>query len=177
MVEKRLPQTEARLSISTFFEVELLNDDGTSAGKTKLGSIENVKENNPRPTNPRYQADDDNPGDIIERIPNLVDRTLVITKAVLNIRDMIQSFGSADMNDIIDMRKPFNIIKKEKYPENVGGPATKVTKYLGCWMHDNPKEYNIAGGSLKMIQNATIGYTRKEVTTVDLDKGAEEVIG
>ena len=150
---KKLPQTNARLSISAYFEVEIVDDDGSITGAVKLGSIESFRESNPRTTEPRYQFDDDDPGDIIERIPTLVDRRLTIDKAILYTEDLLQAFGSADLIDIIDMKKPFNIIKHEKYPENLGGPSEKITKYVGCWFHDNPKTYNLTG-ALKIVQSA-----------------------
>jgi len=170
----KIPNTKARLSISTTFEVVILNDDGSTLTTKKLGSIEEFREGNRRPTDPRYEFDADNPGDIVERIPQVVERTLNITKAVLNIRDMIQAFGSADMIDVIDMHKPFNIKKKEKYPDSLGG-GTKVTVFEGCWFHDNPKTYNLTG-ALKVIQNAEIGYTKRVVTggAHENDVGAEE---
>jgi len=171
MVDRRIPETEARLSISAYFQVEVEDADGNTVVK-KLGSIEQFREGNPRRTEPRYQFDDDDPGDIVERIPVLVDRTLNIDKAVLYNKDLIQAFGSADMTDIIEMKKPFVIIKHEKYPESLGG-GQKVTRYEGCWFHDNPKTYNLTG-ALKIVQSAEIGYTRRRVTSrPGVDEGAD----
>jgi len=73
-------------------------------------------------------------------------------------------FGTTDFVDIIDQNKPFTIVKVEKAPTG-SNVANKATVYTGCWFHDNPKEYNITR-ELKMIQEATIGYTKRFVATV-----------
>ena len=163
-----IPQTNARLSYSAKFAIVPSDVDPTkplTMSQLKfLGSIERFEERNPRTTAPRYEINADNPGEIMERIPTLVDRTLSIQRAIMYNADLMQSFGTTDLYDIIQQDKPFAIVKIEKAPAN-SGVSDKATVYTGCWLHDNPKEYNITR-ELKMVQTADIGYTRRFVTSL-----------
>ena len=174
MADIQIPNTEARISTSMYLEAILKDDGGNEAGRSVIGAVEEFRERNPRDTNPRYQFDADRPGDIVERVPNLVDRIINIKRAVLNVTDLIQALGTADMADLIDMYKPFGLVKKEKYPPKFGG-GIKTTIFDGCWLHNNPKAYSL-GTDLKIIQDAEIGYTRRRPSTHNNDKGLAEKI-
>ena len=162
----RIPKTKGKLSLSAKFFVSL--DSGASTadipagvpnGKfTWIGSMERFEEANPRSTTPRYQLDYDDPGEIIERLPGLVDRTLTITKTVLYNEDLMSVFGTSDLNDIIGQDSPFAIAKVDKDPDG----NLKTTLFTGCWLHANPKAYNMST-ELKMVQTAEIGYARRYV--------------
>lgn len=129
-----------------------------ASGET-IGAIESFSEATPRSTEPRYELDADTAGDLVERIPQLVDRSLTVNRAVLYTSDMLAAFGFSDIEDIADQNLPFVVVKVERAPE--GSPApTRTTVYTGCWFHDLPKSYDI-GGNLKVMQDVTIGYTRK----------------
>ena len=133
-----------------------------SESSVKIGSIESFSEASPRSTEPRYELDADLAGDIVERIPQLVDRTLTINRGVLYSRgDILQAFGFDDIFDIADQNVPFVIMKVEKAPAGVN-VQDRTTAYEGCWFHDLPKSYDI-GGNLKVMQDVSIGYTRKRV--------------
>jgi hypothetical protein len=166
----KLAKTTARTSLSAQFAV--FPDDlnitdnfdiaAINAAKKVIGAIERFTEANPRATTPRYELDYTNGGEIQERIPGLVDRTLTIERAVLYTSDMLNIFGTARLDDIIENYKPFSIMKTEIAPEGNLEP-TRVTIYTGCWFHDNPKEYNLTG-NLKIIQSVNIGYTKRFVS-------------
>ncbi len=167
----QLPKTKARLSTSAKFFVSPDDIAETStlniaslANLKAIGSVERFAEANPRATDPRREINYDDPGEILERIPQLVERTLTIVKAVLYTQDLLNMFGTSDFVDIVDQNKPFTIVKVETAPADSGVP-NKATVYTGCWFHDNPKEYNITR-ELKMIQEATIGYTKRFVASV-----------
>ena len=174
-----LPKTNARLSISAKFWVSLADVSDTQVIPTgvdkprSLGSIESFVEANPRSTDPRYEINSDTPGEILERIPQLVNRSITIKRAVLYTEDLLGMFGTTDMDDIVDQNKPFTIFKVEASPAvTVAGTSTsgstvagsKTTIYTGCWFHANPKSYDISGG-LKMVQEAEIGYAKRFVVT------------
>lgn len=127
----------------------------------KVGAIKTFSEKTPRSTTPRYELDADVAGDIVERIPGLVDRTLNVNRAVLYSSDILQAFGFTDAIDIIDQNVPFVVVKVERGPEN-SGVQTKTTMYTGCWFHDLPKSYDMSG-DLLIMQDLEIGYTRKFV--------------
>jgi hypothetical protein len=118
-------------------------------------------ERSPRTTEPRYELDADIAGDIVERIPRLVDKTLTINRAVLYSADMLEAFGFSDAQEIIDQAVPFVVVKVERAPSGSGIP-TRTTVYEGCWFHDLPKTYDLSG-DLKIMQDVEIGYTRKLV--------------
>lgn len=164
----KLPKTQARLSTSAKFFVTLSDVSNTTnidlSSLTALGAVERFTEANPRATNERYEINSDNPGEIVERIPELVKRSLTIQKAVLYTQDLLNMFGSTDFNDIMDNYKPFTIVKVEVAPEG-SNVQSKATIYTGCWFHENPKSYDITS-SLKMMQEATIGYTNRFVANV-----------
>ena len=166
----KIPNTGARIATTVTIRaivgdvnVDTLNDAAAlaalSTSSVKIGAIKSFSESTPRNTVPRYELDADNPGEIVERIPQLVDRTLTINRAVLFTGDMLAAFGFSDINDIIDQNVPFVIIKVEKAPTQSAIPD-KTTVYQGCWFHDLPKEYSLEG-DLLVMQNVTIGYTRK----------------
>jgi len=133
-----------------------------SESSVKVGAIESFSEASPRSTEPRYELDAETAGDIIERIPQLVDRTLTINRGILyNTGDILEAFGFTDIDDIADQNIPFVIMKVEKAPEGVNVPD-RTTLYEGCWFHDLPKTYDI-GGNLKVMQDVAIGYTKKRI--------------
>jgi hypothetical protein len=132
-----------------------------SESSVKIGAVKTFSEKSPRTTEPRYELDADIAGDIVERIPKLVDRTLTINRAVLYSADILDAFGFTDISDIIDQNVPFVVVKVERAPEGSGIP-TKTTLYEGCWFHDLPKSYDL-GGDLQVMQDVEIGYTRKLV--------------
>lgn len=168
----KLSQTDAQLATSITIRalkrdpnISSLTDEEAirelSEKSVKIGAIESFTEATPRPTNPRYQLDADKAGDMIERIPQLVDRTLRISRAILYTADIFQAFGFTDIVDIADQNIPFTIVKVERVPE--GSTAiTRTTAYEGCWFHDNPRTIDI-GGDLKVMQDVEIGYTRRFV--------------
>jgi hypothetical protein len=176
----KLPVTKARLGISVQFVV--FSDDldmskladgfdvaSLTSSKLVIGSIEKFSESNPRKTTPRYELDYTNGGEIQERIPGLVDRTLNITRAVLYGSDMLNiaydGAKSFRIDDVIENYKPFSIMKTEIAPEGNTEP-TRTTIYTGCWFHDNPKSYDLTG-NMKIIQDVEIGYVRKFVSPTD----------
>jgi hypothetical protein len=169
----RLPKTDAKLTTSITIRalkeevnVDTLSDvaavQALSESSVKIGAVRSFSEASPRTTIPRYEIDADKAGDIVERIPQLVDRTLRINRAILYTADMFQAFGFTDINDITDQNKPFVIVKSERAPEG-SGVVTRTTVYSGCWFHDNPKTYDM-GGDLQVLQDVEIGYTRKYVS-------------
>ena len=167
----KLPVTKARSSLSVKLYIIPQDVDITIMTSTNIasltavakvvGAIESFSEANPRTTNPRYELNSDNPGEIVERMPTLADRTLTINRAVLYTSDIMQLLGVNDFNDVIDNYKAFAIMKQEIAPEGSGVP-TKVTIFTGCWFHDFPKEYNLSG-NMKIIQNVGVGYTSRTV--------------
>lgn len=169
----RLPKTDAQLvtsitirAIREQVNVDTLSDaaaiQALSQSSVKIGAIKSFSEASPRTTIPRYEIDADKAGDIVERIPQLVDRTVRINRATLYTADMLQAFGFTDINDITDQEKPFVIVKVERAPEG-SGVITRTTVYSGCWFHDNPKTYDM-GGDLQVMQDVEVGYTRKYVS-------------
>src|ERR1700675_4385607 len=64
-----------------------------SQSSVRIASVISFTEASPRNTIPRYELDADTAGDIVERVPQLVDRTLTINRAVLYTSDMLQAFG------------------------------------------------------------------------------------
>lgn len=171
----KLAQTDVKLSTSAKFYVSLDNiadtttlNLGSSSSFKRIGSVESFREENPRSTNPRYEIDSDNPGEILERYPALVERTLTIKKAVLYTSDLLNMFGTANWEDIMDQYKPFTIVKIDTTPgeaKSTGKIPDKATVFTGCWFHTNSKAYDV-GSDLKMIQEATIGYVKRFVSTV-----------
>jgi len=128
----------------------------------QLGSVERFEESNTRATTERYELNSDNPGEILERIPELTKRSLTLQKVVLYTQDMMELFGTTNFDDIIDNYKAFSIQKLESIPEGSTALA-RTTYYTGCWFHDNPKSYDISR-ELKMVQSVTIGFTRRFVS-------------
>lgn len=168
----QLPKTQARLSTSVTIRAlrgEVNTDSLTDAdairalseSSVKVGAVMSFTERSPRTTEPRYELDADLAGDIVERIPRLVDRTLTINRAVLYSSDMLEAFGYTDAQDIIDQNIPFVVVKVERAPAG-SGTITRTTVYEGCWFHDLPKTYDLSG-DLKVMQDVEIGYTRKLV--------------
>ncbi len=169
----KLSKTRIRLATSVTIRairgevnVDSLNDADAiralSDSSVKIGAIESFSEASPRSTEPRYELDAEVAGDIVERVPQLVDRTLTINRGVLySTGDILAAFGFTDITDIVDQNIPFVIMKVEKAPEGVNVPD-RTTLYEGCWFHDLPKTYDI-GGNLKVMQDVTIGYTKKRV--------------
>lgn len=133
--------------------------EALSRSAVKVGAIVEFSESTPRTTTPRYELDADLAGDIVERIPGLVDRTLTIQRAVLYTSDMLQAMGYDSAVDIIEQNVPFVIVKVERSPAG-SGVATKTTVYTGCWFHDLPKSYSYQG-DVRVVQNVEVGYTRK----------------
>ena len=166
----RLGQTQAQLATSVQIRaiqgninIDSLTDAAAlaalSSSSVKIGAIQSFSEATPRATQPRYELDADTAGDIVERIPQLVDRTLTIHRAVLYTADMLTAFGYTDIIDIADQNIPFAVVKVERTP--TGSPVpTRTTVYTGCWFHDLPKSYDM-GGDMKVMQDCTIGYTKK----------------
>ena len=169
----RLSKTRIRLATSVTIRairgevnIDSLGDaDAIRAlaeSSVKVGAIESFSEATPRGTDPRYELDAEIAGDIVERVPQLVDRTLTINRGILYQRgDILEAFGFTDITDIADQNVPFVIMKVEKAPAGVNVPD-RTTLYEGCWFHDLPKTYDI-GGNLKVMQDVTIGYTRKRI--------------
>jgi hypothetical protein len=168
----KLAKTSARLSTSITIRairgevnVDSLTDADSiralSESSVKIGAIMSFTESSPRDTQARYELDADVAGDIVERIPQLVNRSLRVNRAVLYAGDILQAFGFTDVADIIDQNVPFVVVKVERAPEGTGIP-TRTTVYTGCWFHDLPKTYDM-GGNLQVMQDLEIGYTRKSV--------------
>ena len=145
--------------------VDTLSDaaaiEALSESSVKIGAVRSFSEASPRSTTPRYEIDADKAGDIVERIPQLVDRTVRINRATLYTADMFSAFGFTDITDITDQNRPFVIVKTERAPAGSGIP-TRTTVYSGCWFHDNPKTYDI-NSDLQVLQDVEVGYTRKFV--------------
>lgn len=167
-----LPKTDAQLATSVTIRaikeqvgVDTLSDaaaiQALSESSVKIGAIRSFNEASPRGTIPRYELDADVAGDIKERIPQLVDRTIRINRATLYTADMFGAFGFTEITDITDQNRPFVIVKTERAPEGSGIP-TRTTVYAGCWFHDNPKTYDI-NSDLQVLQDVEVGYTRKYV--------------
>lgn len=168
----KLAKTIARMATSVTIRaikgdisVDALSDADAiralSESSIKIGAVKTFSEKSPRTTEPRYELDADIAGDIVERIPKLVDRTLTINRAVLYSADILDAFGFTDISDIIDQNVPFCVVKVERAPEGSGIP-TRTTVYEGCWFHDLPKSYDL-GGDLQVMQDVELGYTRKFV--------------
>ena len=168
----RLSKTEAKLTTSITLRaikeevsVDTLSDvaaiQALSDSSVKLGAVRSFTEASPGTTSPRYEIDADRAGDIIERIPQLIDRTVRINRAILYTADMLEAFGFTDITDLADQNRPFVIVKVERAPEGSNIP-TRTTVFSGCWFHDNPKTYDI-GNDLQVLQDVEIGYTRKFV--------------
>lgn len=168
----KLAKTDARLSTSITIRAIKgdLNTDALgdadairalSESSVKIGAITSFTEASPRTTTPRYELDADLAGDIVERTPQLVDRTLRLNRVVLYEKDILQAFGFTDVFDIIDQNIPFTIVKVERAPDG-SGLATTTTVYEGCWFHDLPKNFDLTG-DLRVVQDVEVGYTRKRV--------------
>jgi hypothetical protein len=166
-----IPQTSAQLTTSiTLYalgaDVNINNLTSASAiaalkNATKLGAVESFTETLTRRTVPRYQIDADIAGDIVERIPELVERTLRVSRIVLYTSDAIQAMGFTSAYDIIQQNVPFALAKVENPPVNSGlQPVTTI--YTGVWFHELPKVYNM-GADLKVMQDFELGFTQKIV--------------
>jgi hypothetical protein len=168
----RIPFTKRRLSTSFTLRVikgsidvaSLSSPDqlrALASSAVKIGSVLRFTEGNPRTTSPQYEFDADLPGEIDERTPHLVDRTISIRRAVLYKSDMLEALGFSGVGDLVDQTVPFVLVKVEKAPPE-SGVADKTTLYLGCYMHDNPKTYELTG-DLVVMQDVDIGYSRRVV--------------
>jgi len=129
----------------------------------KMAGLESFEERNDRRAEPRYQIDADLPGEIVERIPQLVDRTLRLRRVVLYESDMLEEIGITG-GDLIGQTKPFALVKIEKVPKNLAAanPLAKerVTIYLGCWFTSNPKTYDL-GRDIRVVQDCDVAYTSR----------------
>ncbi|MEM3509299.1 MAG: hypothetical protein QXL51_00475 [Candidatus Aenigmatarchaeota archaeon] len=175
----KLPQTQARLAIS--IKIYAVNTDldwsdplkidsfliniskGTAAGITPIAGVTRLDEANTRNAVPRYEIDADKPGEIVERIPQLVDRTLTLERVVLYSADALKAIGNIDGADLIEQTKPFSIVKVEYQPDpnNPSGKTPQsVTMFTGCWFTSNPKSYNL-GGNIHIIQACNVAYAKR----------------
>jgi hypothetical protein len=127
----------------------------------RLGAVESFTETLTRRTAPRYEIDADRAGDIVERIPELVERTLRLTRVVLYSGDLLNAVGFTQATDIIQQNAPFALMKVEHAPDNSGIPD-KTTIYTGVWFHELPKVYNMAA-DLKVLQDVECGFVGKIV--------------
>lgn len=167
-----IPQTSAQLTTSVTLyalgaDVNVNNLTSATAiaalkNATKLGAVESFTETLTRRTVPRYQIDADIAGDIVERIPELVERTLRVGRVVLYTSDALQALtGNANLFDIIQQNTPFALAKVDNPPVNSGlQPITTI--YVGCWFHESPKVLNM-GADLKIMQDFEMGFTQKIV--------------
>lgn len=171
--QPKIPSTAARLSTSITLRVlpsdidpSKITADVVTQAKS-IGAITQFQEDNDRPADPRYEIDADKPGDIVEQIPQLVTRTLRISRAILYENDMLESFGVTG-GDLINQSKSFAIVKIEKAPEGAVDSKgntipQKITLYTGCWFTSNPKSYNVGTRDLRIIQDVGVSYAKKRV--------------
>ena len=124
----------------------------------KIGAVESFTETITRRSTPRYEIDADQAGEIVERIPELVERTLRLTRVVLYSSDILQAVGFTDAYDLIQQNVPFALMKVEHAPDGSNIP-NKTTIYLGCYFHETPKVYNMAA-DLKVLQDVEVGVAR-----------------
>jgi len=178
-----LPLTNARLATS--IKIYSIKDDldltqnlssiagniasGKYGSATPIGAITKLEEVNSRTAPARYEVDADSAGEIVERIPQLVDRTLRIERIVLYSGDAIKAIANVDA-DLINQTKPFTIAKVEyNVTKDANGNVVKtpqaVTLYLGCWFTTNPKSYSVTG-NIHIIQTVDVGYAKRRYFTV-----------
>jgi hypothetical protein len=181
--QPNLPLTNARLATS--IKIYAIKDDldlsgdlssiasSIASGKygkaVPIAAITRLEEVNNRPATPRYEIDADSAGEIVERIPQLVDRTLRVERIVLYSSDAIKAIADVDA-DLINQTKPFTIAKVEyNVSKDANGNVVKkpqaVTLYLGCWFTSNPKSYSVSG-NIHIIQNVDIGYAKRRYYTI-----------
>jgi len=165
-----IPQTNARLTTSITLFALPGNPNVTTATSAsalaaiqgqgvKIGAVESFTETQTRRSNPRYEIDADEAGDMVERIPELVDRTIRLSRVILyQSGDILQAFGFADAFDIIQQNVSFSMLKVERFPDNLNLP-TKTTIYTGLWFHEIPKNFTMTG-DLKVLQDVEIGVTK-----------------
>jgi hypothetical protein len=171
--QPKIPGTAVQLSTSITLRL-LPNDidpknvtaDVITQAKT-IGAIIQFSEENNRPAEPRYEIDADNPGDIVEQVPQLVSRNLTIERAVLYENDILEAFGVTG-GDLINQHRPFAIVKVEKVPEgskdSKGNSVTqKITLFTGCWFTSNPKAYNVGARDVRVIQSVGVAYAKRRV--------------
>ncbi len=165
-----LAKTSARLSPSITLRalkedltIDVLNDVNALRALAEksviIGGIVSMSEDNTRTSNPRYELDADQAGKMKERTPALEDFSLTLNRAVLYKSDMLEALGFDDAQSLIDQNTPFIVVKEERTPTGSGIP-TRTTMWTGCWMHNNPKTYDL-GGDLRIMQNVEIGATNK----------------
>jgi len=164
-----IPQTQARLTTSiTLYALpgNVAVNTATSASAlaaiqgqgVKIGAVESFTETQTRRSAPRYEIDADEAGNMVERIPELVDRTIRLSRVVLyQSGDILQAFGFTDAYDIIQQNVSFSMTKVERYPDNLNLP-TVTTIYTGLWFHEIPKTFTMTG-DLKVLQDVEIGVT------------------
>lgn len=172
----QLPKTQARLATSIkiyattkdldFSDINSIKEITSKVGSGDikvLASVTKLDEKNTRPATARYEIDADKPGEIVERIPQLVDRTLTLEKVVLYSEDALSGIGQINGADLIDQTKPFTIIKVEWEPSDdpSGKSVSSITMYTGCWFTSNPKTYNVGGGNIHIIQSVEVAYAKR----------------
>lgn len=169
----QIPSTAARLATS--ITLRLLPSDinpstvtvAQISAATVLGAIVDFNEANDRPAEPRYELDADLPGEIVEQLPQLVTRTLSVSRAVLYENDMLEAFGISG-GDLINQSQPFAIIKLEQAPPGAvdskgNAIPTRITIFSGCWFTSNPKGFKLSGRDIRIIQDVNVAYARRFV--------------
>lgn len=169
----QIPSTKARLATS--ITLKLLNGSidpqqitvAQLTAAATLGAVVSFSEENTRPADARYEVDADTAGEIVERLPQLVDRTLRLQRTVLYESDMLEAFGISG-GDLINQSQPFVIFKTERVPPgaidaNGQAIATRYTIFTGCWFTSNPKAFSVTGRDIKVVQDVTVSYARRQV--------------
>lgn len=168
-----LPSTAARLATS--ITLRLLPNDINPATVTAsqlqqaavLGAVTEFSEDNNRPTETRYELDADLAGEIVEQLPQLVDRTLKLQRVVLYENDMLEAFGISG-GDLINQSQPFAILKIETAPTGAvdskgAAVPTRISLYSGCWFTSNPKAFKVSGRDIRVMQDVNVAYARRRV--------------
>jgi hypothetical protein len=171
-----IPSTAARLATS--ITLRLLPTDINPSTVTVaqisqaqvLGAVMEFSEKNDRPVQTRYELDADEVGNIVEQLPQLVSRTLMLQRAVLYASDMLEAFGIAG-GDLINQSQPFAIIKEEFAPQGAvdstgNAIPTRITIFSGCWFTSNPKSFKVSSaGDIRVLQEVEVAYAQRFIVS------------
>ena len=99
----------------------------------------------------------DTPSPIKETYPALATYELTLDRVVLYESNMLEAFGFPG-HDIIFQFQPlvlaFSLFKPAA---TTGGPASAKTLFFhGCWLQNNPLEFDVNADDLKIIQSVPI---------------------
>ena len=122
-----------------------------------IHDVEKFTEHESRHSDPRYEVDADITGNVIGRVKKITEKKITIDR-VVTYQDDVNDFFDIGA-ELIDQTQSFAIVKIETAPKD-SGVATKITMFLGCYIHSLPKNYEL-GRELKVVQSIEVGYTQK----------------